>query len=254
MVQTDERLAVCPSALAIPTQEPLDSFSALTYPACYTEWWFGDGTPGLERERPMLFEQVACRLINTEEHEYHLTDDAEVYTAWCQSRFNKPEIIAVLGEVVRRMRLHKGTRAAIGRKGFTADFKAIASATSTDFMEAMKIAGPKENIGSACARPGMPAKIKTALRTLLLSTSDVPGTDGRKATLRFQGHGNDLLFGGPSFFATPNFVDTRSPLVKLLHDGRLYWTTIGSAHGGILHIATVHPAQAMLFRLTPSII
>ena len=118
VAETDRRLSVCPMALAIPTQGPLDSFGARTYPACYVEWWFGDGAPGLDRERPMLFEQVARRLINIEEHQYSLAGDAEPYKAACQSRFNNPEIIAVLGDVVRRMRLLKGTRAAIGRKGF----------------------------------------------------------------------------------------------------------------------------------------
>ena len=139
---------------------------------------------------------MARRLINIEEHQRALASDVEPYKASCQSRFNKPEIIAVLGDVVRRMRLLKGTRAAIGRRGFTADLKALASASSADFMEAMNIAGPKESIVSACARPEMPAKVKTALRTLLLSTSEVPGTEGRKAQLRFNGHGNNLLFGG----------------------------------------------------------
>ena len=219
IAEADLRLDVCPTALAIPTQEPLDSFNARTYPACYVEWWFGDGAPGLDRERPMLFEQVARRLINLEEHEYSLASDQEPYKAARQSRFNNPEIIAVLGDVLRRLRLLKGTRAAIGRKGFSADLRTIASATAEDFMEAMNIGGPKETLGLACANPMMPATVKTALRSLLLSTSDVPGTEGRKAKLRFDGHGSNLLFGGPSFFATPNFADTYNPLVKLLHDG-----------------------------------
>jgi hypothetical protein len=176
VANADMRLAVCPMALAIPTEGPMDSFSGRTWPACYVEWWFGDGAPGLERERFMLFEQVARRLIDIEEHEYTLATDDVPYVASCQSRFVKPEIIAVLGDVVRRMRLLKGTRAAIGRKGFNADLKALSSATSEEFMEAMNIAGPKESIGSACSRPDMPPKIKTALRTLLLSTTDVPGT------------------------------------------------------------------------------
>ena len=219
VAQTDTRLSVCPAALAIPTHGPLDSFNARTYPACYVEWWFGDGAPGLARERPMLFERAARRLINIEEHQYSLATDVEPYKASCQSRFNTPEIIAVLADVVRRMKLLKGTKAAIGRKGFTADLKAIASATSVDFMEAMNIAGPKATIGTACAHPEMPAKVKTALRTLLLSTSDVPGTEGRKTKLRFNGHGSNILFGAPSFFNTPNFADTYNPVVKLLHDG-----------------------------------
>ena len=43
----------------------------------------------------MLFEQVARRLINMEEHQNSLASDTEPYKAACQSRFNNPEIIAV---------------------------------------------------------------------------------------------------------------------------------------------------------------
>ena len=86
-------------------------------------------------------------------------------------------------------------------------------------MEALNIAKPADCIGSAISRPGMPANFKTALRTLLLSTSDVPGTEGRKTALRFNGHGNNLKFGAASFFVTPNFADTYSPLVLQLHEG-----------------------------------
>ena len=219
VASTDRRFSVCPTALAIPTQGPMDSFHATTWPACYVEWWFGDGAPGLERDRPMLFEQVAKRLIEIEEHEYVLETDDAPYVASCQSRFDNPEIIAVMGDVVRRLKLLKGTRAAIGRKGFDADLTVLASASSQDFMEAMNIAGPKESIGSALSRPDMPAMIKTALRTLLLSTNEVPGTEGRKKRLRFNGHANNILWGPPSFFSTPNFADAYHPLVKMLHEG-----------------------------------
>jgi hypothetical protein len=111
----DARRTVCPQALAIPTQQPMDSFDARTWPASYVEWWYGDGAPNLDRQRPMLFEQVARRVINIEELEYALSTDVQPYEASCQSRFNTPEIIAVLGDVARRLRLLKGTRAAIGR-------------------------------------------------------------------------------------------------------------------------------------------
>ena len=86
-------------------------------------------------------------------------------------------------------------------------------------MEAMNIARPTESITTAVARADMPAKVKTALRTLLLSTSDVPGTEGRKTALRFNGHGNNLLFGAATFFNTPNFADTYNPLILQLHEG-----------------------------------
>ena len=121
----------------------------------------------------MPFEQVARRLIDIEEHEYTLATDDVPYVASCQSRFNNPEIIAVLGDVVRRMRLLKGTRAAIGRKGFDADLKVLAEASTADFMEAMNIAGPREGISSAMSRPEMPAKIKTALRIGLRGDQEV---------------------------------------------------------------------------------
>ena len=55
--------------------------------------------------------------------------------------------------------------------------------------------------------------------TLLLSTSDVPGIEGRKTTLRFDGHANNLKSGAAIFFAIPNFADTYSPLVLQLHEG-----------------------------------
>ena len=43
----DYRRAVSPEALATPTQKPLDAFDGRTWPACYVEWWFGDGAPNL---------------------------------------------------------------------------------------------------------------------------------------------------------------------------------------------------------------
>ena len=39
--------------------------------------WFGDCAPNLDRDWPMLFEQVARRLINVEELEYALESDEE---------------------------------------------------------------------------------------------------------------------------------------------------------------------------------
>ncbi len=167
----------------------------------------------------MLFEQVTRRLIDIEELEYSLPTDVEPYEASCQSRFDAPEIIAVMGDVIRRLRLLKGTRAAIGRKGFGADLKVLATASADDFMQATNIAKQNDSISTACARPDMPAEVRTALRTLLISTSDVPGTEGRKTQLRFNGHGNNVLFGAASFFVTPNFADTYSPLVLQLHEG-----------------------------------
>ena len=163
-------------------------------------------------------------LLNREELEYSLPSDSESqpYRASGQSRFNAPELVAVLGDVIGRLNLLKGTRASVQRSGFDGDVKALASASLDDFMIATNIAKPNESIATAASRSDMPAKVKTALRTLLLSTSDVPGTDGRKTQLRFNGHSSNVFFGAPSFFTTPNFADTYNPLVKCLPP-RCFW-------------------------------
>ena len=69
---------VTPEALAIPTQKPLNSFDARTWPTCFVEFGFGDGAPNLERDRSMLFEQVARRLIGIEELKYSLPTDTAI--------------------------------------------------------------------------------------------------------------------------------------------------------------------------------
>ena len=53
--------------------------------------WFGDCAPNLDRDWPMLFEQVARRLINVEELEHTLETEEEPYEVACQGRFSSPE-------------------------------------------------------------------------------------------------------------------------------------------------------------------
>ena len=53
--------------------------------------WFGDCAPNLDRDWPMLFEQVARRLINVEELKHTLETEEEPYEAACQGRFSSPE-------------------------------------------------------------------------------------------------------------------------------------------------------------------
>ena len=158
-------------------------------------------------------------LLEREELEYALEEDAEKYKARVPCRFVAPEIVAVLGDVRRRLALLRGTRLALQRHGFSKDLKTIANATVEDYETALGIAGPRESIIGALGHKELPASVKTALRTLLLSTSDVPGTEGHKVAMRHNGHANNLFFGAASYFCTPNFADNYSPLMKILHDG-----------------------------------
>ena len=210
---------VSPTALAVPTNEPLSAYDARTWPLSSVHWWFGDGAPNLQRERPMLFEEVARMLPDREELEYQLTQDITSYKARSPSRFTDPEVFAMLGDATRRLLMLQGVRATMQRKGFWEDLKNIADATAEDFMAANKLATRSESIGTAAARADMPAKVRTALRTLLLSTAKVPGTEGRKQSLRHNMHASNLFFGPATFFTTPNHADTYSPLMLLLHNG-----------------------------------
>ena len=74
-------------------------------------------------------------------------------------------------------------------------------------MEDMHIARLRGCIVSAAARPEILANTRRAVTILLLSIFNMPSTEGCKAQLRFNVHGSNLLFGGPSVFARPNFVD-----------------------------------------------
>ena len=210
---------VSPTALAVPINEPLSAYDPRTYPISSVHWWFGDGAPNLQRQRPMLFEEVARRLIDVEEMEYMLPGDETPYEARSPSRFTDPEVLAMLGDPVRRLKMLQGVRATMQRRGFWDDLKSIAEATIEEFMAANELATRNESIGSAAARADMPAKVRAALRALLLSTANVPGTEGRKQSLRHIMHASNIMFGSATFFVTPNHADTYSPLMLLLQNG-----------------------------------
>ena len=114
--------------------------------AAATEWWFGDGAPNLARQRPMLFEEVAAMLLEREELQYSLESDEAPYTARAPSRFVAPEIVAVLGDVRRRLALLRGTRAATQRRGYKEDLQSICGATPEDYEAALGLARPRDSI------------------------------------------------------------------------------------------------------------
>ena len=153
---------VSPTALAVPINEPLSAYDPRTYPISSVHWWFGDGAPNLQRQRPMLFEEVARRLIDVEEMEYTLPGDTTPYEARSPSRFTDPEVLAMLGDAVRRLKMLQGVRATIQRRGFWQDLQSIAGATVEEFMAANTLASRAESIGSAAARTDMPAKVGDA--------------------------------------------------------------------------------------------
>ena len=72
--------------LQVQTGGPLSSFNANCYPLCFTEFFYGDCTPGLERPAPLTSKQVFAYPMVREELDYSLHDDAAPYTAKALNR------------------------------------------------------------------------------------------------------------------------------------------------------------------------
>ena len=73
----------------------------------------------------------------------------EQAAAIAKNRFTDPEVLAMLGDSVRRLKMLQGVHATIQRRGFWQDLKSIAEATVEEFMAANKLATRNESMGSA---------------------------------------------------------------------------------------------------------
>ena len=214
-------------ALLVPSGKALSIFDPSTWTKCFSEYWFGDCLPNdPNRPRKITFERLFELLPDREELEYHLDSDGnQRYHAGTQSRFDTPEFAIVHGSTLRQLLLFRGTRLALRRKGFQRDVRAIANATSEQCMQALRSsAGQRADLSSANAEAlarseHVPAELATAVRQMLISTKDVPLTDGYRRSLRHEGHNLNVTYGTLAVFATYNFADYYSPILFQLLDG-----------------------------------
>ena len=115
---------------------------------------------------------------------------------------------------------------ALKRKGFQRDVKLLANSTSEQCMSAMQASAGQPgdvrnaNMEALSHYDKIASELRTALRQVLISTKDVPLTDGRKRNLRHESHNLNVTEGALVVFATFNFVDTYSPLLfRLVREG-----------------------------------
>ena len=216
-----DKAAECERALFVPSQKPLSMFDPTTWSKCLSEWWFGDGLPNdAQRPRKITFEMLFAALLHREELEYHLEDDPVPYRARSKSRFDTPEHVCVFGDTLRRLALFRGTRAAVRRRGFQKDVRLIANASSAQCLQALEHEALRSANTEALARDDRVSKeLATALRQVLISTKDVPLTDGYKRNLRHEGHNLNVMFGSLTVFATFNYADNYAPLLFKLCNG-----------------------------------
>ena len=196
-------------ALAVPTNKPLSVFQAASYPACFTEFFYGDCAPFLKRRNQLSCQQVFDALPSREELEYSLPSDdpGQPYKAQSKSRFDTPEFYALFAATLRWLKTMQMTKFAFARPGFEKDVATIAAASSTDFFNAA-MASPNTACSNAdLLRCPSGQKVHTALRQLLLSTATVPLTDGYNMCLNHMGNAMNLQWGSLTVFRTHNYAD-----------------------------------------------
>ena len=187
------------------------------------------------KQKPRLsFEELFAALLDREELEYQLDADSAPYRALSKSRFDTPEHTIIFGDTLRRLLLFRGTRMALKRKGFQKDVKLIANSTSQQCIDALQSSAGQPgdvrnaNMEALANNQKIALELRTALRQVLISTKDVPLTDGYKRNLRHESHNLNIAEGALVVFATFNFADNYSPL--------LFQLVRGGPGGSVEHI------------------
>ena len=215
------------TGLQVQTGAALSTFDARCWPLCFTEFFYGDCAPNLERPAPLTFEQVLSYLMLREELEYALEDDEEPYRAKAMCRWDKPKFAMVFASVLRSLRLLQSTKMAFGGRRcettFKKDLGIIAKASAADFERARGVLPAEGSAISAFTSPAVRENktVHTALKHLLMSTATVPLTEGHKMATRHFGFALSNHFGPLKLFYTANFADTYSPITVMLYDGEL---------------------------------
>ena len=213
-----------------------------------------------QKQNPRLtFEELFETLPDREELEYQLDSDSAPYCAMSKSRFDTPEHTIIFGDTLRRLLLFRGTRMALKRKGFQKDVKLIANSTSEQCVAALQSSAGQPgdvknaNMEALANNETITLELRTVLRKVLISTKDVPLTDGYKRNLRHETHNLNVTEGALVVFATFNFAVTYSPLLFQLVRGGPGGSVGHIGDDIVCHLAQSPRAQAKFFLLMDDI-
>ena len=139
---------------------------------------------------------------------------------------------------------------ALKRKGFQRDVKLIANSTSEQCVAALQASDGQpddvrnSNMEALASNEKIALELRTALRQVLISTKDVPLTDGYKRNLRHESHNLNVTEGALVVLATFNVADTYSPLMfRLVRGG-----PIGSIEHILLSCTSLENHRTRLLR------
>ena len=106
-----------PATLRIHTGAPLSFYDPASWVACCTEFELGDCVPNLERRAKVSFRRLWDHLANREELEYSLPSDETPYKANPDSRWNKPELIALAADTCRKLEANRRSEEELNIRG-----------------------------------------------------------------------------------------------------------------------------------------
>ena len=125
--------------LHIKSGKPVNIFDPPAWAAAFTEFFYGDCAPNLERPAKITWRHLFKYLMNREELEYHLDTDIETYgrkyVANPDSRWNTPEFAALATDAVRKLAVLQSTKAFWDKTGhtFKQDMRVLAGTTDKHF-------------------------------------------------------------------------------------------------------------------------
>ena len=221
-----------PQTLHVRSGKPVNSFEPQAWSAAFTEFFYGDCAPFLERPRRVEPRLLFAYLANREELEYSLESDkgnefiaSEKYKAPQHSRWDTPEFMAIFADTVRKMSILNTTRHMWQDNApkWNVDIKVICGATVQQFEQLAAILArhgqhSMQQIMQVAAEQKLTSLLK-ALQYVTFQTANIPLTQGYKTSLRQLGFALNVFDGPLTIFLTTNFADVYSPITATLING-----------------------------------
>ncbi len=208
--------------LLVPTGNKPVSMFAPTFWSAFAPVAFpyGDGVCHLEREEPLSFVEWCRYLMDREELEYDPPSGEAPAAPGPLPRWRgDTDLLTAMYCLWRRQGYIKGARQFVRRQGFREALDALAGLEPEELYHACTILGRGAGLKDALACPDVSARVKSAIRSMLLCNANVVGSDAHRTVLRHVNNSYRLLFGAPLLFTTPNVADARSPVMSLVYEG-----------------------------------
>ena len=201
------------------TMDEISDLWTMSFPM---EWPFGDCQWGQAASKgfdaTMSIAEYCKYLLQREELEYSTEEEmslGEIYVAPEVCRFRHPQILFLIASVWRFAEALTAVNAWVRKPKMYKLLKVLLNLSPEVFRDAMLDVAQNGDGQGSSEKKNKPAALKTALRALLLATSEVLGSDGHRRLLRHEGVSYSLCFGPPFTFLTPNLADKLMPMLLL---------------------------------------